>query len=388
VNVAPFQLYLSYTTDKIRLFLDASGEAQSFCNGQWLILPKVAICLANIGAEPAMSYFANGLDFYWVADQPYNVNDDADWRFVPAQVIGSKAKERTIHLFARLQDSVEYLYLGELESSDIALGPENESHGAARFALRPALPSQLWARFGGTALGNVDFKAVDRALASLRRPTTVEDRLGVLQVLVESWHGPIGPEDGYSAAELAGMPLPMPLRWWYRWAGKRENIMSGQNMLSKPEHRVGQLTVENGFLDFYTENQACYFWSTLPYGDDPPVFGREDRTDPWIQEGMTLSEHLILACMFEAVMGHSRYVAAATLEENELFEITSRLSRVNIAPWRWSGGTEFYTGKGAFLHVSGCTDKEWIFMYIGAKTKEPLQFLKPYVSSEWSYVAI
>ena len=64
----------------------------------------------------------------------------------------------------------------------------------ACFALRPAFPSALWVRFGGLPLGKLDFKPVDWALDSLRRPTTVEDRLGVLRQLVEFWHGPIGPK--------------------------------------------------------------------------------------------------------------------------------------------------------------------------------------------------
>jgi hypothetical protein len=44
-------------------------------------------------------------------------------------------------------------------------------------------------------------------------------------------------------------------------------------------------------------------------GDDPPVFGRYQSTDPWAQEGVTLSEHLILACLFEAVICDAKYGA-------------------------------------------------------------------------------
>lgn len=154
---------------------------------------------------------------------------------------------------------------------------------------------------------------VDRALESLRRPTTVEDRLGVLKQLVEFWHGPIRPEDGMSAAELAGVPLPMPLRWWYRWAGKRDEIMSGQNILYKPVHKYWQLTVDGDHLRFYCENQGVHFWSTLTHGEDPPVFGRYNSADPWEREDITLSEHLILACLLEAVSCHA-YGAFAPLD--------------------------------------------------------------------------
>src|SRR5262249_6553279 len=154
-----------------------------FCNGQWLIFPKTVICLAHVGKGPETSFFENGSQFFWVADQPYHVdsvNSGTYWHIVPAEVVGSAGKERAIHLFARPPDSPEFFYVGELEPSYMAVAPASKNHGMARFALRPALPSTLWVRFGGLPLGNLDFTPVDLALDLLRRPTTVEDRLGVL----------------------------------------------------------------------------------------------------------------------------------------------------------------------------------------------------------------
>jgi hypothetical protein len=132
-----------------------------------------------------------------------------------------------------------------------------------------------------------NFASLDIALDLLRRPTTVHDRLGILQQLVNFWHSPIRPEDGMSDAEVAGVPLPLPLRWWYRWAGKRAEVMSGQNHLFVPcdlARKYGQLTVKGGRLYFYAENQGVYQWSTLPHGDDPPVFGRYEGRGRWGQE--------------------------------------------------------------------------------------------------------
>jgi len=80
------QLYQSYATEKIVSFFGAPDEAESLCNGQWLIFPKAVTCLANVGEGPAISHFASGSSFYWVADQPYHVNSDRGFHFVPAQV--------------------------------------------------------------------------------------------------------------------------------------------------------------------------------------------------------------------------------------------------------------------------------------------------------------
>lgn len=235
---------------------------------------------------------------------------------------------------------------------------------------------------------------IDRALDRLRSPTTVEDRFAILQQLVRFWHGPIEPEDGMSEPELAGAPLPLPLRRWYRWAGNRSEVMSGQNILFKPRderRKYYELAVEDGRLCFYAENQGVYRWSTLPYGDDPPVFGRYESTDPWERENVTLSEHLILACLFEAVTCHAKYGASsAWLEEERFAEIVKSIPPLAIGPWRWMG-IGFFAGRGAFMYAGGNGEingrRGWS-VFIGAKTEHPLQFLKPYLDGDWEYVAL
>lgn len=184
-----------------------------------------------------------------------------------------------------------------------------------------------------------------------------------------------------SEAELTGAPLPKPLRWWYRWAGKRTEIMSGQNFLYRPVDKHWQLTVDGDHLRFYGENQGAYHWSTLTHGDDPPVFGRYQTTDPWEIEDMTLSEHLILACIFEAIACHAKYGGSAPLDEVKSSEIASRVPSVPIAPWRWEG-RKFFAGHGVFMSTT-----DYGYISVGAKTEQPLQFLRPYVDSDWVYVA-
>jgi hypothetical protein len=176
-----------------------------------------------------------------------------------------------------------------------------------------------------------NFASLDIALDLLRHPTTVHDRLAILQHLVNFWHGPIRPEDGMSEADLTWVPLPLPLRWWYRWAGKRAEVMSGENHLFVPrdqEREHGQITVKDGRLFFYSENQGVYQWSTLPHGDDPPVFGRYEGRGRWANEGISLSEHLILMCLFEAIICHAKYSALATWLVEERFDAIAK----NIPP--------------------------------------------------------
>ena len=255
------------------------------------------IGFAEIGEPPKQSHFTSGGEFCWVADKPYQVSDDQHIKFVPPEVVSLHA-DRPIQLFVRPHDSERYCYVGELGPACRFTISGKGNCGEAYFSLSPALPSEIWTEIGGFRPGDLDHAAIDAALDRLSYPLNTEERLWVLQQLVEYWHGPIRPEDGFSEQELEGLSMPYPLRWWYRWAGRRSDIMSGQNFLLAPD----QLTIKDGLLEFYVENQYCYQWGTHIGGDDPPVFGRAETTNPWEPEGIVLSEHLILACLFEATM--------------------------------------------------------------------------------------
>lgn len=190
-----------------------------------------------------------------------------------------------------------------------------------------------------------------------------------------------------SSGELCGAELPLPLFKWYTWAGKRPEIMSGQNFLLSPK----DLEVKNGYLRFYVENQGVYTWATLPAGDDPPVFGRFEDHDPWECEEVSLSEHLILMCLFEAIMSHSPFGAStAWLAEDEMGKIVNLIPRISIGKWRWPESTRFYAGGGAFMYASkqAIRGKDGFSVWVGAKTEAPLQFMKSMVDQNWEYVAL
>ena len=166
--------------------------------------------------------------------------------------------EYTIELFVRPPREGKYLYAGKLAPSYVMPYSSDGDCGMAAFRLEPTLPSSIWVQLGGIRLGDQNVAGLDQALARLRQQTTVHDRLAILQQLVQFWHGPIRPEDGLSDAEMTSPPIPLPLRWWYRFAGKRSEIMSGQNILFAPRdfETRRMLQIVNDRLLFYVENKA------------------------------------------------------------------------------------------------------------------------------------
>jgi hypothetical protein len=389
------ELYRWYTADEAVSLFGPRDAAQSFCNGQWLVFPRTLVCLADIdetntARETTTSHFRKAAEFCWMADQSYRGSDGKPSYFVPEQAISGHQIKPPIELFVRPVGAGKYLYAGQLARSHTQSFPAREGPASASFHLKQTLPSSVLVELGGLRLGDTDHASVDAALDRLRRPTTVHDRLSILERLVNYWHGPIRAEDGMSDAEMAGAPLPLPLRWWYSWAGRRAEVMSRQNWLFIPhdwQHKRGQLIVDRGRLRFYAENQGVYQWSTLPDGEDPPVFGRYEGKEQWADEKVTLSEHLILACLFEAVMCHANYGAsAAWLDEDQLSKLIERIPPLAVGPWRWLG-LRFFAHQGAFM-CAGANGKEGYSAWIGAKTEHPLQFLKPLVNDRWEHVAI
>jgi hypothetical protein len=381
------KLYERYDRHEAVALFGPEGDARSLCDSQWVVFPGVVLAFVEVGEPPRASHFINGGEFCWVAENAYRVNDDEHIKFVPREVVAGHAEDRTIHLFARKTGSGPYLHIGRLRPACRFTLKSDESCGKADFSLSPALPSDIWVKLGGRHPGDLDHAVVDAALARLHPPTNLEERLWVLRQLVGYWHGPIRPEDGFDERELGGQAIPYPLRWWYGWAGRRSTIMRVQNSLLDPD----ELRVLDGRLEFYVESQYCYQWGTLLEGDDPPVFGRSETRDPWEPEGITLSEHLILACLFEVILCHSPYGAwTAWLEEDRFARIVEHLPPIAINPGRWAGSMRFYAKGGAFMHAGAfeIDGKRGYSVRIGAKTEHPLQNLKPYIDEDWEYIAV
>lgn len=231
---------------------------------------------------------------------------------------------------------------------------------------------------------------IDEALHGLNHRSTVDQRLAVLRQFLEYWHGRLRTDDGYTAEELRGILLPKPLRWWYRHAGHRESFISGQNFLRAPSELQPEA---DGRAVFYVENQGVYLWSTRLEGDDPPVWGRYQRNDvPWSEEGMTLSEFLIGACLFQAIMDAPFGAGSACAEPSTLDRIARIVRPLPLVRWRWPADpTRFFASDGAFLCSSPNDDSEGnkaFSIWIGSTTAKPLAFLKEIVDDTWEYVEL
>lgn len=200
----------------------------------------------------------------------------------------------------------------------------------------------------------IETAQLDGALQELRNTGAATARVNALKLLVEYWHGPMGRSAGYAAHELADLPLPGALRWWYRWAGRRTEITCGQDRILRPEELS---VVDDGRLvEFWIENQGVYTRASVPAGDDPMVSRSGGcHEGQWKQEGMSVLGFLMQVCVQEA---QSDYRGLLDVEQAKLDAFAAAIPRLPVPPWvegrdeteTW-GRTDFHVGEGIFAQT-------------------------------------
>ena len=130
-----------------------------------------------------------------------------------------------------------------------------------------------------------------------------------VEQITRQWFGYRVPWYGIAEEKLAETRLPTPLRWLYAFAGEWpsdnswETVFAYQDILLPFE----MLFAQDGKLVFVSENQGVWHVGTLPHGDDPPVWVRENEDGaPWQKLCDSLTEFLVTFCLHEIVFG-ARY---------------------------------------------------------------------------------
>ncbi|MEM7454651.1 MAG: hypothetical protein AAF456_09905 [Planctomycetota bacterium] len=142
-----------------------------------------------------------------------------------------------------------------------------------------------------------------------------EQLLSILKRFTHRWCIIHEENPGVSEGRLDKVPLPLPLRQLYAFAGEAlggifDSIFSHQDHLVPFE----QLEIVDGKLVFVFENQAVWCCATETTGVDPPVFIREEGDKPWQLLCDSLAQFLVTFCLHECVFGS---VVLASIEDPE-----------------------------------------------------------------------
>lgn len=95
-----------------------------------------------------------------------------------------------------------------------------------------------------------------------------------------------------AAARKLGVPLPGPLRLFYRTVGGITAVMDAYQHFMQPH----TLARQNGALRFCDENQVVVFWSVLEANlrlEDPPVHQGNPEEKVWYEDCRSLRSFLV-----------------------------------------------------------------------------------------------
>ncbi|MFE5740134.1 hypothetical protein [Streptomyces celluloflavus] len=94
---------------------------------------------------------------------------------------------------------------------------------------------------------------------------------------------------------------PRELVAWHEISAQWGGVITPQNYAIP----LSELTVEDGKIPFWVENQGTWVWAFDSNNEDHPVYEREPsgEPNPWELTGERLSEFLIHSTVLEAVLG-------------------------------------------------------------------------------------
>ncbi|MDP4511925.1 hypothetical protein [Nonomuraea turcica] len=169
-----------------------------------------------------------------------------------------------------------------------------------------------------------------------------------LPLFLERWYGP----PTQIAEPLSVVPsfVPAALRRWHQYANSWPDKITHANYAIP----LSQLEVRDGKIEFWSENQGCWIWSTLPGEDNPPVFDMEPGVDSaWRETGEDLSTFLLHATVYEALTGAPYSLRAERLLGGQVESVIDYLSPSPFLQWRWPSPEEMlYIGTEVLVAVS------------------------------------
>lgn len=238
------------------------------------------------------------------------------------------------------------------------------------------------------------------SLFAFEKAGSPQQLMAELEKFILFWHGPRRARYGEPESALAAFPLPYPLKRLYAFAGRwppsnpdysrAANTFCVQDAL-RPFS--GLERSDDGKVVFLDENQGNWTCTTLPEGDDPPVWVEDVfevyQQRRWRLVTPSLSRFLVTFCLQESLFGATFCVSdetfAALFESSKGIAVPLWLN----GPYAYSEGSNFYLLHESVLvgvihgsiWVAANDDKSVTFLTAHESEVVKLRFATP---SSWS----
>jgi len=145
----PPPLHHSFTRDEAVATFGDPGAGQSYCDGHFVVLPDVVLCLATVGNPDSQPFLGLPTSFQWKpARLDYDPDDEIPWLPTPVREVWGLNRERLKehHILLRAPGDERNVYIGSAH-----LGSYGGRAGDIRagFSLNAKVPRDVWLHLGG-----------------------------------------------------------------------------------------------------------------------------------------------------------------------------------------------------------------------------------------------
>lgn len=147
-------LHQWYTADEAVAAFGNKATPESLCDGQFVVLPEVVLCLATLGETAEESHIPGPSCFVWRPRRlDYEPSDKVPWLPEKVREVWDRSQQlvrkiRDHHIFVRLPSDERFFYAGPAHLGSYG---GTDADVSASFSLDERLPREAWLKLGGYA---------------------------------------------------------------------------------------------------------------------------------------------------------------------------------------------------------------------------------------------
>jgi hypothetical protein len=149
-------LHQWYTADEAVAVFGGDAAADALCDGQFIVLPKVVLCLATLGRATDEPHVPCPSCFAWrLRRLDYEPSEEVPWLPEAVREVWDRNQKRVRklrdhHIFLRTPSDERFFYAGPAHLGSYGHAPGRDATGvSANFSLSEKLPRKEWLQFGG-----------------------------------------------------------------------------------------------------------------------------------------------------------------------------------------------------------------------------------------------
>jgi hypothetical protein len=149
-------LHQWYTADEAVAAFGGDADSQRSCDGQFVLLPEVVLCLVTLGKTTEESHIPCPSCFVWRPRRlDYEPSDALPWLPEKVREVWDRSQKpirklREHHVFLRTPSDESFIYAGPAHLASYVSVPGNDvTEVSADFSLNERLPREVWLKFGG-----------------------------------------------------------------------------------------------------------------------------------------------------------------------------------------------------------------------------------------------